>query len=72
MYAIEFQTKIKNGIIEIPSKYASRLQENAKVILLMEEHPKPSGIIEQLLKSPIKVKSFTPLTREEIYDRQKS
>lgn len=37
MYAIEFQTTIKNGIIEIPEAYRGRLQEQVRVILLGEE-----------------------------------
>ena len=69
MHAIEFQAKIKNGIIKIPEEYIRDMQENVKVIVLMEENKTTVGILDQLLRSPIKVKKFTPLTREEIYDR---
>ncbi|MCL4872320.1 MAG: hypothetical protein KJ063_25445 [Anaerolineae bacterium] len=37
MYAIEFQTTIKDGIIEIPEVYRGRLQQRVRVILLGEE-----------------------------------
>jgi hypothetical protein len=37
MVAIEFQTTIKNGIIEIPEVYRGRLQQQVRVILLGEE-----------------------------------
>ena len=35
MYAVEFQAKAKNGIIEIPEKYRERFTENVHVILLV-------------------------------------
>ena len=69
MYAVEFQTKIKNGMIEIPKEYIRDVRENVKVILLMEQDTSTESIIERLLQSPIKVKHFTPLTREDMYDR---
>jgi hypothetical protein len=69
MYAIEFQTKIKNGVIEIPQDYRNKLKENVKVIILAEEEEIASDMIEQLLESPLKVENFKPLTREEIYER---
>ena len=37
MYAIEFKTKIKNGIIKIPNEYIDKLKENVKVIVLKNE-----------------------------------
>jgi bifunctional DNA-binding transcriptional regulator/antitoxin component of YhaV-PrlF toxin-antitoxin module len=73
MYAIEFSTKIKNGIIEIPKEYRNKLKDkdNVKVILLSEEEQEiTSDIIERLMDSPLKVENFTPLTREEIYERR--
>lgn len=80
MYAIEFQTKIENGIIEIPLKYWQRLQqqtnqESVRVIVLARE---PIGVetdkdavdlIGQWLTTPLDIPSFTPLTREEAHER---
>lgn len=68
MYAIEFKTKIKNGIIEIPKEYWDILRDNVKVIILKEEKAYRSNMIDQLLNSPMKIKNFSPLSREEIYE----
>lgn len=70
MYAIEFRTKIKNGIIEVPEEYRNRLKDNVKVILLSEEEEITSNMIDRLMDSPLKVENFIPLTREEIYERR--
>ena len=70
MYAIEFQTTVKNGMIKIPQEYEKRFQHRVKVILLAEEDAHPStNLIDQLLTKPLRIKNFTPLTREEIYVR---
>ncbi|MFQ5435033.1 MAG: hypothetical protein ACE5FD_09170 [Anaerolineae bacterium] len=37
MYAIEFQTTVKNGIIKVPAKYSASLGELVRVIVLSEE-----------------------------------
>ncbi|CAK8716370.1 SpoVT-AbrB domain-containing protein [Candidatus Electronema halotolerans] len=71
MYAIEFSTRIKNGVIEIPERYRRKIQSSTvKVILLKEDAVEAaSDMIDRLLKSPLKIPDFKPLTREEIYDR---
>ena len=69
MYAIEFKSKIKNGVIEIPREYRNKLKETVKVILLAEEKEAAFNTIDKLLDSPLKVENFVPLTREEIYER---
>lgn len=70
MYAVEFRTKIKDGMIEIPEKYRNKLTYSVKVILLTEGiDDATSDMIESLLESPIKLVDFRPLKREEIYDR---
>ena len=69
MYAVEFQTKVKNGIIEIPEAYRDRFKERVRVILLAEEENATVNLIDQLLQHPVKVSGFKPLTREEIYER---
>lgn len=70
MYAIEFKTKIKDGIIKIPKKYRRSLKENVKVIVLTEEKENQSyDIIKNMLDSPIKISDFKPMKRDEIYDR---
>ena len=70
MYAVEFQTKVKNGIIEIPEVYRDRFKERVRVILLAEEVSTTLNLIDQLLQHPVKVAGFQPLTREEMYERR--
>jgi hypothetical protein len=70
MYAIEFQTTVKNGLIEIPRQYLGNLTNRVRVILLVEEASKTTvNFIDQLLAHPVRVKGFRPLTREEVYAR---
>jgi hypothetical protein len=70
MYAVEFRTKVKDGMIEIPEKYRKKLKYSVKVILLSEDIDEAtSDMIESLLEYPIKMSDFRPLKREEIYDR---
>lgn len=74
MYAIEFQTKVENGHIEIPAEFKDRLAGCVRVIVLAEEQPDETGVaktdlLDQLLANPIKLDHFTPMTREEIYER---
>jgi hypothetical protein len=69
MYAVEFQAKVKNGSIEIPEEYKTRFKERVRVILLAEEENTAANFIDQLLQHPIYIAGFTPLTREEIYER---
>ena len=71
--SIEFQTKIKNGMIEIPESYQAQLtdQENVRVILIPEARSKQQSKnkLQFLIDNPFKIDSFTPLKREEIYER---
>jgi hypothetical protein len=70
MDIIEFQTEIKNGIIEIPDEYRNQLTKHVRVILLPgEKSPTTKNFIEVLLAHPLRVKDFCPLTREEAHAR---
>lgn len=70
MYAIEFQTTVRDGVIEIPAEHRAKFKHRVKVILMADEESESTGtLIERLLASPRKVKGFRPLTREEIYGR---
>lgn len=66
MQAVEFQAKIKNGTIEIPSQYKDKLRDVVRVIILTDEREPTANLIDQLLASPLKIRSFTPLSRAEI------
>jgi len=67
IYAVEFQAKIQDGIIEIPEIYRNRFKERVRVILLAEEGSRIATFIDQLLQHPLKVSGFKPIAREEIY-----
>ena len=68
MQAVEFQARIKNGIIEIPAQYKDKLKEIVRVIILTEENEAPTNFIDQLLASPLQISDFKPLSRTEIYE----
>jgi hypothetical protein len=70
MYAIEFRAQVKNGMIEIPQQYREKLRD-VRVIVLAEEQSESNDMIAQLLASPRQVENFVPLSREEIYRREK-
>ncbi|MEW6618492.1 MAG: hypothetical protein AB1422_03960 [bacterium] len=69
MNAIEFQTTVKNNIIEIPHRYLSNLTKRVRVILLVEGNKPAVNFIDELLAHPVQVKGFRSLTREEVYAR---
>ncbi|MBA7526743.1 hypothetical protein ES705_18913 [subsurface metagenome] len=69
MEAIEFKSRIKNGIIQIPEKYKQKIGNTVKVIVITEKKAKQTDIIDKLLANPIKSKDFSPFSREEIYER---
>lgn len=74
MYAVEFRTKIKNGMIELPKRLKGTITDTVKVIILKED---PSALpitpgpdmIDRLLASPLQIQGFHPLTRDEIHAR---
>lgn len=77
MFAIEFDTQINQDVIEIPAKYRQRLRKQSagkpvRVIVLTPEtsdQPETTNFIEYLLENPLTAESYTPLNRDEIYDR---
>jgi len=70
MYAVEFMTKIKEGVIEVPEAHRERFKDTVKVILLSEEEIEGNGdMIARLLEHRLTVPDFTPLTREDAHAR---
>lgn len=72
MYAIEFQTKISNGNIELPQELVGKLTGEVRVIVLKQEQSLASenpteNLIDRLLNKPISQTDFSPIAREEIY-----
>jgi hypothetical protein len=70
MVTVQFKSKIKNGVIEVPKKYRGKLRDNVRVILKTETTKvKSKNYLDQLIAHPVKVKKFSPMTREQIYAR---
>ena len=70
MVTIQFKSKIKNGVIEVPKKYRGKLRDDVRVILKAETPKgKSKNYLDKLIAHPIKVKNFSPMTREQIYAR---
>ena len=69
MRSIEFQTRVENVHIEIPAEFKGQLAGNVHVIVREERKPTKPDFLDQLFANPIKLDRFTPLTREELYDR---
>jgi len=67
MFAIEFQTRVKNGIIEVPAEYQNQINGSVRVIVMTPDRARDTGIIARLLDHPIQDDTFVPLTRDEIY-----
>lgn len=71
MYAFEFQAKLKDGRIEIPSEYQDKISGTVRVIVLSsEKSASTADMVDRLLEHPIEMKNFAPFTREEIYERR--
>jgi len=70
MTTIEFRTKVKDGMIEIPRKFRKLVKNQVRVILVPEsDQDKKDTLIDQLLRKPILIKDFHPLDRDELYER---
>jgi hypothetical protein len=72
LQAIEFQTNVHEGNIQIPATYRTDLEgEIVKVVVLKTQRKTAAvGIIKQLLEHPIPFDG-EPLSRDEIYDRNR-
>lgn len=70
MIAVEFQTNIKDGAIEVPMQYRNAFTGTVRVIILSQEIRRPSKIIHRFLQNPINDPTFTPFTRDEIYNER--
>ena len=68
---IKLQAKVYQGKIEIPEIYQDNLQMVEMVEIIIPDSLKnvSSGIINRLLEHPIEIQDFTPLSRDEIYER---
>lgn len=67
---IEFKTKVKNGLIQVPDEYKQELDEaeDIKVIILVNKKlRRQKDIIDELTESPVLVDGF--LSCEEVYSK---
>jgi len=69
MSMIEFQTYIGHGMIELPKEYKNRIKGRARVIILTDNGEDDDDMVEFLFNHPYQAATFTPLTRDEIYER---
>ena len=70
MHVIEFQAKPENGRIEIPAEHQDKIVGIVRVIVLSQEKSiGAADMIDRLLEQPIEIENFTPLAREEVYER---
>jgi hypothetical protein len=70
MVTVQFETKVKNGVIQIPKKYQGKFSDHVRVILKVEaKKSAASNYLDYLMANPVKIKNFKRLTREQIYAR---
>ncbi len=69
MYAVEFKAKIKDGAIQIPAPYQKHLRDEVRVLVLMETPEAGDTFIDDLLRQPLEIPDFHPLSREDAHER---
>lgn len=70
MVTVQFQAKVKNGVIQIPRKYQGRFGEHVRVILKAENKKGATHTyLDSLMANPVKIKNFKSLARDQIYAR---
>lgn len=72
MQTIGFQVTAENGTISIPEKFASELNEQTLYVTISVQKKSPAkSYLRELIDNPISLPKFKPLTRDEIYEREK-
>lgn len=68
MEAVEFQTKIKNGVIEIPEAYQTTLEEGTQIKVIVLKQPRQEHIqaLKALLKETQALPQAQTITEAEI------
>jgi len=69
MSPIEFDAQITNGTIEIPTAHRGSLQGDVHVIVFFKDDHGGTSKIDELLRQPLIVPEFHPLTRDEAHER---
>jgi hypothetical protein len=72
MAVLEFTANVKNGKIQIPPEYLDALNqvETIQITVISQPQTAAIGMIAELLKNPLEVEDFVPLTREEAHERE--
>ncbi len=74
MSVVKFEATVENGSIIIPTEFRNRVKGKVEVSVRLENksnEEEPYDIISELMKNPLQVSDPKPLTRDEIYDREK-
>ena len=72
MSTVTFTANIENGKIIIPEMYQQELSNGntVEVTIVKKKKIAETKLLGKLIKNPIQVKNFKPLTRDEIYQRK--
>ncbi|PSB17346.1 hypothetical protein C7B65_18890 [Phormidesmis priestleyi ULC007] len=72
MITVEFQAKVKNGVIVIPEEYKQELATANTVKVTVLKQPKQqileTDILAELMRNPISVPEVRSITRDEMHD----
>ncbi|MDP4199715.1 MAG: hypothetical protein Q8922_03830 [Bacteroidota bacterium] len=70
MDRIDFEGTVEgDGIIRIPAEYKRELVKGETVHVSLSVGKRRTRLVDRMINHPVPVDEFTPLTREEIYDR---
>ncbi len=72
MYAVEFETRIDNGIVHIPEQYkALQNSKKAKIIVMIDEptEEKNESVFTQFLQKSRKVAYLSAFNRDALHER---
>lgn len=72
MITVEFQAKVKNGVIVIPEEYKQELATANTVKVTVLKQPKQqileTDILAELMRNPISVPEVRSIARDEMHD----
>lgn len=72
MTTIKFNANVCDGKIIVPEVYQDTLQQAECVtvtVITQNTSSSAEGMIDQLMKHPLPVTTFTPMSREEVHER---
>ena len=70
MSAIEFDAQVTNGTIEIPVAHRDALQGEVHVVVYAQPIHGGESKIDELIRHPLQLPGFQPLTRDEAHERR--